>query len=561
MPSWIKQTILILAVLSGGIFLQTASAQQGPPPPVTRAVDAVLALLGSQDDDAIQTFILTAMIPTANADRTGLAQSLRHLREDVRGSLGDVSVEAEPDGVRLILGTGTKQKQLRVVLATAGIADLVLLGSSPQTPVRGRDAAIRGHMRALEAAAASGLDDLVSDFAGNRFTDSFMAETTSQERRALLAAVAHAAGQAGDTQVSERNGDIVLELAGDETIEVQFRVAAEAPYKIVALRVVTKDQGRPEIVLTRDNLKKKFSELAEAGFSGVVHVRLDGSVLLEDAYGTANVDPGIPMQLNTIFGIGSTPIDFTIISIYLLAQEGQLALADGISRYFPDVPADKSAMTIQHLLSGQSGLPDFHDTEDDWNPDLAWIDRQTAETRILNLPLRFAPGTGNEHSHAAFVLLAALIERVSRQDYSSFIRQHFLEPAGMARTGMNGETNGFRVSDFAAGGGPSNVGLPNIPPNWGPTSWLVMGSGGMYSTLGDMLRFYEFIRTSGVLKPEYAARYNGAGVGVGGSDRGFFIFHAYQGSQREAMLITNLDGRRENIRDITRALERLVESR
>ena len=82
-------------------------------------------------------------------------------------------------------------------------------------------------------------------------------------------------------------------------------------------------------------------------------------------------------------------------------------------------------MTIQHLFSGQSGLPDFFDTEEDWDPDLGWVDRETAVQRMLSQELLFEPGTDRSHSHGAFGLLAAIVEIVSGQTYYDFISKNF----------------------------------------------------------------------------------------------------------------------------------------
>ena len=252
------------------------------------------------------------------------------------------------------------------------------------------------------------------------------------------------------------------------------------------------------------------------------------------------------------------PIDFTVAGIQLLAQQGRLSLDDRIGQFFESVPDDKREMTLRHLLTGRSGLPDFHHTAQDWDADLAWIDREEAVRRILSQPLLFSPGAGEAHSHSAFGLAAAIIERVSGQDWYAFMRENFFEPAGMDRTGMYGDSMGFGVGDFAVGYGPSAVGVPNIPPNWGPTSWLVLGSGGMYSTLRDLDRFYQLVVEGNVLRGTHADWFRGQRVGVGGSDRGFFVFHASNGRGDSALLLTNHEGRRPEMQSLTRALEQLV---
>lgn len=323
--------------------------------------------------------------------------------------------------------------------------------------------------------------------------------------------------------------------------------------KITALDLKNAEKG---ISLTVQNLETVFDSLEAEGFSGLVYIKKAGEELLLKPFGEANKTLGIPNMPETIFATGSRPIDYTIAAIMLLNQRGELELDDPITRFFENVPADKSAITIRHLLNGQSGLPDFFDIESDWNPDLAWIDRQQAEERLLHLELEFTPGTNEQHSHAAFGLLAAIVERVSGQEYYAFLRQHFFDKAGMHHTGEYGETRGFNFKDFAEGGGPERVGTPNIPPNWGPTSWLVKGSGGMYSTLGDLQKFYALMRSGRVLDEAHNRYFWSESVNLDGSMRGFELFSIASPKQNtEVYLFLNNIPDREGVRKVFMALE------
>jgi CubicO group peptidase (beta-lactamase class C family) len=358
-----------------------------------------------------------------------------------------------------------------------------------------------------------------------------------------------------DISISQAEGGFRMVLAGPGG-ERALRVAVdERGISGIELEVATQ-RAIPEV--TRGDLPALVDELEQQGLAGVVFLRLDGEVVMERAFGMANPALGIPNRLDTVFGTGSRPIDYTVAAILLLDQRGQLTLDDSIDRHFEDVPADKASMTIRHCLNGQSGLPDFFHDAGDRDADLAWVDRETAERRLLAQELLFAPGEGEAHSHGAFGLLAALIERVSGQSYYAFLRENFLDPAGMQRTGEYGETRGLAVSDFAAGSGPSIVGVPNIPPNWGPTSWLIKGSGGMYSTLGDLQRFYELVRSGRVLDDQHAAVFRGMTANIDGSDRGFELFSAFDGDDSEVYLFLNAAGDRSRFRELARGLEALV---
>jgi len=314
-----------------------------------------------------------------------------------------------------------------------------------------------------------------------------------------------------------------------------------------------------DLIITKENLEAVVDSLENIGMAGLIYIRDEGEEIIDRPFGMANPDLNIPNKQSTIFGIGSRPIDFTVAGILLLNKQGKLSLSDPITKFFDKVPDDRQGMTIQHLMNGESGLPDFFETEEDWNPDLAWIDRETAVQRMLSIPLIFEPGTGQQHSHAAFVMLAAIIEHVSGQEYYSFIRTHFLDPAGMGRTGEYGESRGLYLEDFAVGGGPEKVGLPNIPPNWGKTSWLVKGSGGMYSTLADLRKFYEYVRSEEVFDEEQRNYFQNLSVNVDGSMRGFELFSISDpNADTEVYLFINNLIDRRGFGSVTRAIERFI---
>lgn len=412
----------------------------------------------------------------------------------------------------------------------------------------------------IEMLESSGDAPLVS-FLDARLSATYRDSATREAFLALLRELRDAAQGSTDDVAVERAGEgLVLHLSGERTISISLHL--DGAGKVTHLELLGAEELPPSPFdnLTWDNLPEVFQRAAdEAGFSGVVVARHDGEEILRKAYGLADRGEGRPIRLNTIFGIGSTPIDFTVTAILILAERGQVGLDDPLSRFIPNVPLDKQAITLRHLMTGGSGLPNFHDVPGvDWDPDLAWIDRDTAVRRILAQPLLFEPGSGDGHSHSAFGLLAAVIEIASGTTYRDFVRSEILEPVGMSRTGFYGESLGLDVSAFATGYGASTVGIPNIPPNWGPTSWLVMGSGGMFSTLEDMERYYDAIDAGRLLQGEGAQWQQGARVGIGGSDRGFFILEASNGEGSRVLLLANGEGRAIGERAMVEAIASMV---
>ena len=167
-----------------------------------------------------------------------------------------------------------------------------------------------------------------------------------------------------------------------------------------------------------------------------VGVYRDGRILYARGYGMANLELGVPNTPRTVFDIGSISKQFTATAILLLAQEGKLSLTDDVRKYFPEMPAYASGVTIRNLLNHTSGIRDYFvlmniagrgvegpaDTVDF----LHYITR-SAET---NFPV----GTRYLYSNSGFVLLATIVYRVSGMPLSRFAEERIFAPLGMRDT-------------------------------------------------------------------------------------------------------------------------------
>ncbi len=339
---------------------------------------------------------------------------------------------------------------------------------------------------------------------------------------------------------SPTSGQLVYAL-GQRTLTVDFELTGIDPCHLKSLNVAqaTGDSGDTPPPLAWETLEQQLDEAAaQMNLDGAVLIVRDGQIVLHKAWGMANREKKIANRPDTIFAIGSAPIDFTHAGILLLADQGKLNLDDPITRFFDNVPEDKQSITIRHLMTGGSGLPDFHDLPGDENPDHTWIDRDEAVRRMLAQKLLFAPGTGEEHSHSAWGMLAAVIEVVSGQTYQEFSRENLYGPAGLTDTGFFGDP--LPEPRVAVGYGVRKSSEPNSPPHWGKTSWLVMGSGGQVSTLTDIHRWAVAMRSGKILSPESTRLYVGDGdqVSVDGDMFGFEFMHSHK-PQRMFLFISN----------------------
>ncbi len=268
-----------------------------------------------------------------------------------------------------------------------------------------------------------------------------------------------------------------------------------------------------------DEANAIIAEAVEDGFAGQVLAVVDGEIVLHEGYGLADTDNEVPVDTSTVFAVGSVTKAFTRASILKLAEEGSLSLSDPISDYLDGVPADKSAITIDELLTMRAGFHEYHDDTGDHQA----MGRDEALARILRQQLRFEPGTEEAYSNSGYTLLAAIIENVSGTSYSDYVRSNLIEPAGMESAGFHGEDR-WPDTQVARGRNGRRHG-DNAPHHWPSPTWVLTGAGGMVSNVEDLLHWIRAVRAGNVLGPEALAGFypedDPDRVYAGGDDFGF----------------------------------------
>jgi CubicO group peptidase (beta-lactamase class C family) len=184
------------------------------------------------------------------------------------------------------------------------------------------------------------------------------------------------------------------------------------------------------------DLRKHLQEESNKGhFAGAALVARNGKTVLSQAYGLADREKNVPNQVNTKFRIGSMNKMFTAVCILQLAQAGKLDLNQPFGKYLTDY-ANKdmsSSVTIDQLLTHRGGTGDIFGPQ---------FDAHRSELRTLQdyiklyerRDLEFKPGTRWQYSNYGFLLLGAVIEKVSGQSYYDYVREHVFRPAGMTST-------------------------------------------------------------------------------------------------------------------------------
>jgi CubicO group peptidase (beta-lactamase class C family) len=429
--------------------------------------------------------------------------------------------------------------------------------------------AVKERVRAIEQVIESRSDDSIKRFVHEHLTSELRDAKSLEEWIAFVKEMRTNYGGFGGVQV-RRAEDGGMEFrfldCPAEGTPLHVELTATDPTLINRIRFgEAGKRGSPEsrqkmAPLTWDTVRSRLKDEADSGFSGSVLLVRDGEVFLHEAYGLADREQRKPNRPETVFAVGSTPIDFTRGAILKLIDDGKLSLADSITGFFPGVPDDKKKITIEQLMTGRSGLRNFHGRPSDTDADNMWIDRDAAVKRILEDELLFAPGADQAHSHSAFGLLAAIVEIVGGEPYGVFLEKHMFGPAGMKNT-SNYEDIRAPDEEVAIGYGGQTYTAINSPKKWGKTSWLVMGSGGMVSTTADLHRWNKAMRDGKLLSPNMVGKYwmPPGGVLMGASDNGFMA--AYTEGPWTMMFLLSNDIGRPATRQLIDDLAQLVNQR
>lgn len=245
-----------------------------------------------------------------------------------------------------------------------------------------------------------------------------------------------------------------------------------------------------EAVAAVSRLATKLS--AADTFVGVVAVANGEKAQLKRAWGAST---------DTRFYLASGGKLFTAVAVLQLVDTGKVALDDPLGKYLPNYPnAEMRAVTIRQLLTHTGGTGDMGilQRQDSANRDTV---RSIADIIALNgaRAPAFPPGTKWDYSNYGFLLLGAIVEKVSGEDYYDYVRRHVFEPAGMTQTSfpLREETRNISLPVTRMGGTRRSA-MDQLP-------WRGTPAGGGVSTVDDLLKFLNALNGGKLLPPALLA--------------------------------------------------------
>ena len=262
---------------------------------------------------------------------------------------------------------------------------------------------------------------------------------------------------------------------------------------------VARARNQSEDALSAQVDEVVHTQMREQKIPGVsLGVMRDGKIIKATGYGLANVELNAPVTPQSAFHTESVGKTFTAVGVMILLEEGKVGLDDKITRYLPESPKEWKDVTVRQLMTHTSGIPDY--LGEFSGKMLVDLRRDYTEEQLLHViasaPMDFQPGEKRVYCNSGFVILGALIHRVSGKPWAEFLQERIFGPLGMTATRVISEADIIpnRTSGYHLAQG-----------QWKNVDWIAptlneTADGALYTTVLDMAKFDEGLSTNKILK-------------------------------------------------------------
>ncbi|QXV66056.1 beta-lactamase family protein [Mucilaginibacter achroorhodeus] len=252
---------------------------------------------------------------------------------------------------------------------------------------------------------------------------------------------------------------------------------------------------------------KKIAEFMEhlhrvSGFNGNVLVAKKGKIIYEGSYGWANHLTRDSLKLSSQFELASVSKTMTGTAIMQLWERGKIKLDQDVRDFFPDFPYE--GVTIRLLLTHRSGMMNYVYFVDNiyrtqhLNQKKGLTNQEAMAMIAKYKPARFnKPNASFLYNNSNFMVLGAIIEKVSGQTYADYMKENIFKPAGMTHTAVYSKAVYDKIPVDVVGH-DRNSWRYSVAQNFldGP-----VGDKGIYSTVGDLFVFDQALKAGKLIKP------------------------------------------------------------
>lgn len=253
--------------------------------------------------------------------------------------------------------------------------------------------------------------------------------------------------------------------------------------------VYNPQEASPEI----DAFMKKLHH--RGAFNGNVLVAKKEKILYQNSFGWANYLMKDSLKIDSRFELASVSKTITALAVLQLIDQGKVQLTTSVDSLFPGFPYP--GIQVRHLLTHRSGLPNYV-----YFVDRIWKDQKKGMSNldVINLliegkPPREGKPDGRFHyNNSNYMLLGAIIEKISGQDFDSYLQEHVFKPAGMKNTAALSRVKYDKIPTDVVG--HDKVWRRSVVQNYldGP-----VGDKGIYSTVRDLYLFDRALKDGRLL--------------------------------------------------------------
>ena len=263
----------------------------------------------------------------------------------------------------------------------------------------------------------------------------------------------------------------------------------------------TPEPYRDAVGKSRDIIAATMATQKIPGLS--IAVAVDGKIVWSEGFGFADLENNLKVTPATRFRIASVSKVITAAAMARIYEQGKLDLDAPVQKYVPEFPSKGVVITARQLVGHLSGIRHLRrdpDPEKDEFYNRKTYCRNVTEgiNRFQADPLDFAPGTKFGYSSKGFVLLSAMLERISGEEYPDLLQKEVFGPLGMSDTGTddNRQIIPNRSSFYSLDANKKVINAPYIDQS---CDWA---GGGLLSTSEDLVRFGSAYLQSGFLKQD-----------------------------------------------------------
>ncbi|WP_316785828.1 serine hydrolase domain-containing protein [Pedobacter frigiditerrae] len=243
-----------------------------------------------------------------------------------------------------------------------------------------------------------------------------------------------------------------------------------------------------------DNLHRKY------GFNGNILVAKKGKIIYQGAKGWADYLHRDSLKINSEFELASITKTFTGVAIMQLVEAGKLKLTDDVKKFYPNFPYD--GITVKLLLSHRSGMMNYvYFIDDIWRKEKKDQKKGVSNNDVMNViaekkPNPYAkPDKVFHYNNSNFMVLGAIIEKVTGKTYAEYMMEHVFKPAGMKHTHVYSTTVYPKIPVDVVGHDRNNFRY-SVVQNFldGP-----VGDKGIYSTIHDLVLYDKYLKNERLL--------------------------------------------------------------